>query len=462
MFTSDLFRIFASQQSTSLFAGGTAINIYRNFLNDPQLNGPVSNNRIGPDITFTRNSYATYFNNLGILQTAGNNVPRFEYTQTGQPKGLLIEGQATNLVEYSINFNGNTWTTSTSSIALTSNVPGILAPDNTETATLITSTTAYGPHAIYWSGTPAPWEGNLTIPKEYYNRSIFIKQHTSRYVVFSVCAQLSAFAGGESPTGSEPDFENLTNIFDFNTESFVYSPELSRIVVNVLPVNNGWYRVDFGRLSSNFSSNRLAVGISNGPTFNDTYFTGNVNSLSGVYIWGAQAEKSYKPTSYIPTNGTQVVRAEDRASVIRNAFSKNYNPVESSFLISGVCNNINETNTFASFANRDSTKYWTLNTNLSGQQHRLTVSTIITSLQTPSISSYKLVAGLKDNDIVFYQNDTFIGSLTSGLLPTKPVAINQLQLGRLGNINYLNGYIHEFGYWPTRLTNSILSSLSAF
>ncbi len=52
--------------------------------------------------TFTRNSVATYFDSTGTLQTASNNIPRFDYDPvTHAPKGILIEEARTNQAYYS-------------------------------------------------------------------------------------------------------------------------------------------------------------------------------------------------------------------------------------------------------------------------------------------------------------------------------------------------------------------------
>jgi hypothetical protein len=63
---------------------------YRNFADKKTLN-----HGIGPAITFTRASNATFFDATGTLQTAGSNVPRFDHSG-GNSLGLLIEEQRTN------------------------------------------------------------------------------------------------------------------------------------------------------------------------------------------------------------------------------------------------------------------------------------------------------------------------------------------------------------------------------
>jgi hypothetical protein len=54
---------------------------------------------LDPRITFTRGSAGTRINALGQIESVGDNLPRFDYDPvTLQPKGLLVEGQRTNLL----------------------------------------------------------------------------------------------------------------------------------------------------------------------------------------------------------------------------------------------------------------------------------------------------------------------------------------------------------------------------
>jgi hypothetical protein len=280
MFNNSLFLIFAKQRTPeSFFAGGTALNLYRDFLNDPQINGPVSNYRIGPNLTFVRNSFGTFVNSNSAIETAGINVPRFEYDiSNGEFLGLLIEDQKTNLVTYSNNFTEQNWTVSLTGegLTLTNSAVGVLAPDNTETATLIKPTSSYGFHTLSWNGTPAPFEDDPNPIIDYYDRSIFVKKETARYIIISCSQTPSAFAGG-----GQPDFDGVSNIFDFDLPGFVQSGTPDP---HYQTFNNGWFRIGLGRNSSNANTNRLTIGISNGPEFNDSLFAGNQNSLSGVYI----------------------------------------------------------------------------------------------------------------------------------------------------------------------------------
>ena len=56
-------------------------------------------------LTFTRASTGTFINASGNVATASNNVARFDHDPTTlAPRGLLIEGQATNLLNWSASF----------------------------------------------------------------------------------------------------------------------------------------------------------------------------------------------------------------------------------------------------------------------------------------------------------------------------------------------------------------------
>jgi hypothetical protein len=63
-------------------------------------------------LTFTRASTGTFINASGNVATASNNVARFDYDPTTlAPRGLLIEGSATNLLPNSQTLSGTGWFT---------------------------------------------------------------------------------------------------------------------------------------------------------------------------------------------------------------------------------------------------------------------------------------------------------------------------------------------------------------
>jgi hypothetical protein len=77
----------------------------------PTLNLDFANSgKLDPRITFTRASTATYFDKLGVLRTASNNEPRFDYDPvTLEAKGLLIEETRQNLALWNRDLTNAVW-----------------------------------------------------------------------------------------------------------------------------------------------------------------------------------------------------------------------------------------------------------------------------------------------------------------------------------------------------------------
>ena len=56
---------------------------------------------LDPRLTFTRSTTGTYINGSGYVTSAAIDAPRFDYDPTTlTPRGLLIEGSASNLLNW--------------------------------------------------------------------------------------------------------------------------------------------------------------------------------------------------------------------------------------------------------------------------------------------------------------------------------------------------------------------------
>jgi len=85
-------------------------------------------------VTFTRASSGTYVDSAGVIQTATNDVPRFDHNPTtGESLGLLVEEARTNSIFGSADFSS----TYTSLTNLTATVDTAVAPDGSTTADTI-------------------------------------------------------------------------------------------------------------------------------------------------------------------------------------------------------------------------------------------------------------------------------------------------------------------------------------
>jgi hypothetical protein len=93
-------------------------------------------------LTFTRASIATYFDNTGTMQTAAVNTPRFDHDPIShQQLGMMMESSATNLISCSANFSlNNCWWNDSSGLTVTQNAA--TAPDGSNAGALISSTSS--------------------------------------------------------------------------------------------------------------------------------------------------------------------------------------------------------------------------------------------------------------------------------------------------------------------------------
>lgn len=92
---------------------------------------------LDPRITFTRTTTGTYIGSDGLIKTAAINEPRFEYDPTTlQPRGLLIETAATNILLHSSDLTQTAWVPVGATVAMTATGPDGAA----NSATTVTAT----------------------------------------------------------------------------------------------------------------------------------------------------------------------------------------------------------------------------------------------------------------------------------------------------------------------------------
>jgi hypothetical protein len=434
----------------SVFAGqnledfGDTPTLYRNFLIDPQLNGPENpESRIGPDLIYTRPTAASYWTSLSTIQYVANNIHRFNYNK-GTFLGLLIEEARANLISYSDDFRAPIWFIPSTTIPFNDPLPGVTvtpnsiqAPDGTNTGTLITQFGGEGYHTIVWAtGTP--------VEPAQYSRTIYVKRGTARYIAIT-CA-------------STPFQAQVFRVFDFDLPGYVGG---LLIGTSFEHVGNGWYKLTIDRVSSNSNTNKLGIAIVETPQTASVQYTPN-STLSGVYIWGAQVERGNFATSYIPTSGSSLIRAADYIDIRRPNFKNMYNRREGTYYTkaSRFLPRNSSSTTLATVIGDNTSQYWTLNTGAL----TATISPTIMSMSNitgvnvlaPNIT-FDLAIGLKKDNSVIFQNQTLVTEIPTIQLPT---IVNKFQIGNFSNSNFLNGHIQIIGYWPKRFADSIIESLT--
>lgn len=378
--------------------------------------------------SFIRASVGTYFDPSGNIQTAASGVPRFDYDPvTHAAKGLLIEESRSNLLTYSMTMNTAPWNLARSSVTLGATT----SPDGTTNAIkFYNNGTSGSVYAGYWR----TYTANQT-----YTYSIFAKKAEITSIVIPISTVAGWLADG-----------SIT--FNLNTgTASVTGTGISSYSITPLP--NGWYR--------------CAITATFGTT--DTYgqypvtmlSTNPMDSVSGVYLWGAQLEQGAFPTSYIPTTTATVTRASDRLTFPTAAW---YNGSEGAMALQGAIPNagasirrfatlsdgtINNTIQLANAASNTAAYMEVRDT--------LAIQASMTAGSFTAGSYVKNGLAYKANDFALTSNGSAITSDSSGSVPT----INLLTLGsHNAGGNYINGGLKSFKYYPLRVTNSQLQLLT--
>ena len=407
--------------------------------------GSVTHNGSGTDAIYIwgaqleeGSTATTYIPTTNVPSAA----PRFDHNPTtGESLGLLIEESRTNQLKYSGNLdNSSNWTTNNGSTANTT------APDGTNDAVIFTENTATDYHGIVGSGVNRPtMSGDITA-------SVYIKPGTRRYVLLSFVANTNGVC-------VTVDTQNMTvsEATAYGT-GYTYTNNSATIV----SASNGWYRVSFAGNSSGSNGQVFIVrgtNIATGNTFGESYL-GDGSTFS---VWGAQLEVGSFATSYIPTAGTALTRNADVVSITGSNFSSWYNQSEGTVFVKGATNDIDGNTGWASFYQASSPN----NNRISVRQGPTLITSAGTTIALSASSSptpkeiQKISTAYKNDDFALYSTYSTPVLLSAGSVP---VSVDTALLGGVegtGGAFNLNGHISRLTYYPYRLADTRLQSLTA-
>lgn len=394
---------------------------------------------LDPRITFTRASSGTFFGSNGLLQTASNDVPRFDYDPvTLAARGLLIEEQRTNLFASSVyTANANGWTNGV--IGGTGTIAA--ASVNNPAATTAGVFNVSGLNGISYVGVVVA----TTSSTNSYTASVFVRNNGG--VKFQLRL---VFSNGGT-------FASFGTEYDFNTGAFQdgiagTTAPTSRSVTNI---GNGWLRITI-----------TASDNGTGNTFTNLLLYGAAATTNYNYlIWGAQLEAGAFATSHIPTISSAVTRAADLASMTGTNFSSWYNALNGTVFaesvkyysggagfprIAQISDNTNNNAIvllWAEFLNR---LYGAVLSATSLQADIGNNGLVQTSIHKSAIA-------YATNDFAISNDGLSVQTDVSGTVPN----VNQLFIGKDAATAFLNGHIRRIVYWPVRVPNTQLQLITA-
>ena len=383
--------------------------------------------RLFAPATLTDNPFT--LNSISIKKISQDtNLPRINYE--GGCGSWLFEPQSTNLFDYSEDFSDSFWTKVSATI--TSN--SIISPDGTQDASTLVSTV--GTNNQFIKASFAVVIGND------YTISTFAKKKDFDYIQIR-------FEGRGAPFIAGGVWFNINN-GTLGTQDTGYTGTIT-------DYGNGWYRCTATATAtlSATATTRIQLASTDGSN--------NVvgNGTDGTYIWGAQAEASSYPTSYIPTSGTSVTRNQDvcnnGGSLASIGSSDGVLYFEGSALVDGGSNRIislsDETNdNLVQF--RYDTTAGRITSFIRGNGGSYAIKTIN---GFPQANNNKVALVWNATNLRVWINGTESGSVSTNDLP---IAMNTLSFTQpTGSANFF-GKTKCLAVWKEALSDTELTSLT--
>ena len=403
----------------------------------------------GPAITFTRASGATFFDVNGVLQTAANDVARFDHSQDGAASslGLLIEEARTNSLRNS-QAGGSTVGTHTGGTGA-----GGVLPTN-----------------WIWTGAGLDLDvvGTGTEDGLSYIDIRFYGTTNSSSAALGYEAQ-SQIVAENGQTWSASQYVrtvagDLTNITQVATQirqnnSSTQVAGTSTAFTPTASYQRATATTTIADATVNRVVERLIFSFSSGVAIDLT-----------LRIAAPQLELGAFATSYIPTTTAAATRSADSAVV--TPISSFYNQVEGTlFAEAQVATNrsyggvtfrhILQTSSAANDSSNLGMIVTSVNAFMSEVRDNSSSQSILSSGSNTG-DIFKLSSVYKTNDFAFSANGVAAVTDSSGIPPTTST-VEQLTLGRVRDSNALgtlNGHIRKIAYYPKRLTNALLEQLT--
>jgi len=375
-------------------------------------------------LTFTRSSTATYIDSSGYVASASTDVPRFDHDpSTGAPRGLLIEGQATNLVS---NSNLQSGWLGGSNTTVTANTSDVLSPDGTNNAAKVALTSA---------------------------------GYCSRFEAISGLAASTTYTFSywiRGTAGNQQRVYSVTGSADLVTQS------------TLTYTSTGWTRVQITFTTGASGPVTVYVYVASRPT-------GTASDV--LYIYGAQVELGTGASSLIPTGASTATRDRDQVT-LTNLSSINFSQTEGTCLATVEVREKADS-TFLPYGSFDTSGggrcWWWLRHNLSTVSGTRLLGRAFDSGGSGVLTTANYVYNSGNGGVVKFATslDTAASSMvfviSGGAPQTTTAAAFTLATAAQWGLNTSTDtvatalgsmWVQSFKYWPTALPSAQLQSLT--
>ena len=384
--------------------------------------------KLDSSITYQRTGPASFINEFGKVVLVGDNTPRFDHDPTTREcKGLLIEESRTNLFPYGTT-PGDLWNSAKSG-TFEEYTTETTAPDGTFTAT--------------------KWTFTNSDPYLYHTHTL--SANTSYTVTMWVKA-------GTNMAG---------DYLQIRIGGAPYSPNGDDITI---PTDGTWKRVSYTKTVGGSNETNVNVGFE--PQVKPS---GNPASGDVIYIWGAQLEVGSFVTSFIPTNGSAATRGADETYIDGQDFLDFYNQTEGTVISShSILPNIPSTHNLYTYqiSPTGATAYAPLRLldKNASYGNSLTAASVYnngTIFLVQDTGSPVTVAGEKIKVAVSIKKDDYDAVFNGGDLKSDGsgdlYTADHISIGyyKPSPQAYLNGHIQRLIYYPFKLTNNQLKTVTS-
>ena len=420
----------------------------------PTLNLDFANSKkLDPHITFTRTSIGTRVTEENVLETISADDPRFDHDPTtGESLGLLIEELRTNDIRNSTMQGAasgtpgtppTNWSMGTSSGGLTREISAVGEENGISYID------------VRWHGVAT---GNPNSHASFYPDGTTTTNspatRTSRYTFSSYVKHIS----GTVPSGCTFILvisnmnSSLAGLNEYKTSTIISSSSIPSgdLIANRFALTN----TDFTSTDTAYFRPYYQWNVPYNTSFDVT-----------IRIGLSQMEEGSFATSAIPTTNQGVTRTADNVTMTGTNFSDFYNQDEGTVYVSQKLRAVQDTNrnNLVYLINGGANNDYFYNTN-KGNQHIFVFGdggTNYSRFQDGTDSTDSKIAWAYDvsgDDFKPYYDGIEVTNETDNNTPSA-TSHTQLELGATASAKYC-GHISKFTYYPSRLPNDQLQSLT--